>query len=190
MSQLCTCHNSRAVLVCAKLWHDLIIIFTSEQHMYFLSTRFGSWVHKLFVKCILGPCETTSLTDHWSELWMNEFRCLQINTSINLSNPDDTYRYLLSYPDYIYVHVSLIDPWWYMYVSLIGQTWWYIYVSGGGGGGGGGTRSGFIRGCAAPGSEPLPYFRESRILKTYPILGKSHNPGHPKRSGLQKHTLF
>ena len=53
-----------------------------------------------------------------------------------------------------------------------------------------GNRSGFIRGCAAPGSEPLPYFRESRTPKTYPILGKSHNPGHPKRSGLQKHTPF
>ena len=58
------------------------------------------------------------------------------------------------------------------------------------GGGGGGTQSGFIRGCAAPGSEPLPYFRENRTPKTYPILGKSHNPRHPKRSGLQKHTLF
>ena len=57
-------------------------------------------------------------------------------------------------------------------------------------GGGGDTRSGFIRGCAAPGFEPLPYFRESRTPKTYPILGKSHNPGHPKRSGPQKHTLF
>ena len=45
-------------------------------------------------------------------------------------------------------------------------------------------------GCAAPGSEPLPYFRESQTPKTYPIVGKSHNPGHPKRSGLQKHTLF
>ena len=55
---------------------------------------------------------------------------------------------------------------------------------------GGNTRPGFIRGCAAPGSEPLPYFRESRTPKTYPILGKSHNPGHPKRSGLQKHTLL
>ena len=56
---------------------------------------------------------------------------------------------------------------------------------GGGGGGVLGQRSGFIRGCAALGSEPLPYFRESRTPKTYPILGKSHNPGHPKRSGLQ-----
>ena len=51
----------------------------------------------------------------------------------------------------------------------------------GGGGGGGGTRSGFIRGCAAPGSEPLPYFRESQTPKKFPILGKSHIPG--TRSG-------
>ena len=50
-------------------------------------------------------------------------------------------------------------------------------------GGGGGTRSGFIWGCAAPGSEPLPYFREKRTPKTYPILGKSHYPGHWKWSG-------
>ena len=55
---------------------------------------------------------------------------------------------------------------------------------------GGGTQSGFIRGCAAPGSEPLPYFRENRTPKTYPILGKSHNPRHPKRAGLQKHNPF
>ena len=57
-------------------------------------------------------------------------------------------------------------------------------------GGAWGTRPGFILGCAAPGSEPFPYFRESRTPKTYPILGKSHNPGHPKQSRLQKYTLF
>ena len=50
---------------------------------------------------------------------------------------------------------------------------------------GGGTRSG-----AAPGSETLPYFRESRTPKTYLILGKSHNPGHPKWSGLQNMPYF
>ena len=43
---------------------------------------------------------------------------------------------------------------------------------------------------AAAGSEPLPYFMESQTPKTYPILGKSHNPGHLKRSGLQNDTLF
>ena len=64
--------------------------------------------------------------------------------------------------------------------------WWnanihYDSMGGGGGVGGGVTRSGLIRGCAAPGSEPLPYFKESRTPKTYPILGKSHNPGHPKQ---------
>ena len=51
----------------------------------------------------------------------------------------------------------------------------FILVGGGGGGG------------AAAGSEPLAYFRESRTPKIYPILGKSHNPGHSKWSRLQKH---
>ena len=68
--------------------------------------------------------------------------------------------------------------------SLCHHTCWIALLPGGD------TRSGFIQGCAAPGSEPLPYFRESRTLKTYPIVGKSHNPGHQKRSELQKHTLF
>ena len=41
------------------------------------------------------------------------------------------------------------------------------------------------------GPNPYPaYFRENRTPKTYPILGKSHNPRHPKRAGLQKHNLF
>ena len=56
--------------------------------------------------------------------------------------------------------------------------------------GGGGTRSGFIRGCAAPGSEPLPYFRESRTPKTYPILGKFDKITPYFREIWQNHTLF
>ena len=56
--------------------------------------------------------------------------------------------------------------------------WTLVKFHIGGGGGGGG---------AAAGSEPLAYFRESRTPKIYPILGKSHNPGHSKWSGLQKH---
>ena len=65
-------------------------------------------------------------------------------------------------------------------------------MCGGGGGGGGalGQISSVMWGSAAPGSEPLPYFRESRTLKTYPILGKFHNPGHPMWSGLKKYSLF
>ena len=71
-------------------------------------------------------------------------------------------------------------------VVVVVLTIWRLLHIPGGGGGGGGTGSGFIQFHAALGSEPLPYFRESRTPKTYPILGKSHNPGHPKRSGLQK----
>ena len=43
------------------------------------------------------------------------------------------------------------------------------------------------RGGAAVGFEPLAYFTESRTPKIYPILSKSHNPGHSKWSRLQKH---
>ena len=69
---------------------------------------------------------------------------------------------------------------------------WNICVNPGGGGGGGGGALGQVSygGVQLRGPKPLPYFRESRTPKTYPILGKYHNPGHPKRSGLQKHTLF
>ena len=54
------------------------------------------------------------------------------------------------------------------------------------GGGGVGTRSGFIRGCAAPGSEPLPYFRESRTPKTYPILGEISQSRAPEAVQIPK----
>ena len=87
-------------------------------------------------------------------------------------------------------NLSMVDPqwnmlcWWLLPHKVLRCGWLWV------GDPGGGTRSGFIRGCAAPGSEPLPYFRENWTPKTYPILGKSHNPGHPKWSGLKKHTLF
>ena len=71
----------------------------------------------------------------------------------------------------------------------------YVFIEfdpggGGGGGGGGGTQSGFIQGCAAPGSEPLPYFRESRTPKTYPILGKFDKITPYFREIWQNHTLL
>ena len=52
--------------------------------------------------------------------------------------------------------------------------------------GGGGTRSGFIRGCAAPGSEPLSYFRESRTPKTYPYFREISQSRAPEAVRTQK----
>ena len=40
------------------------------------------------------------------------------------------------------------------------------------------------------GPNPYPILGKAGHSETYPILGKSHNPGHPKRSGIRKHTLF
>ena len=36
-SQFCTCHSSLAVVLCAKLWPDWIIIFMQEEYMYLFS---------------------------------------------------------------------------------------------------------------------------------------------------------
>ena len=60
----------------------------------------------------------------------------------------------------------------------LGWGWgWGVGVGVGGGGWGvggvgvgvGGSHTGYGPGCAAPRSEPLPYFRESQTPKTYPI---------------------
>ena len=41
ISQFCTCHNSWAVVVCAKLWYDRIIVFTSR------ATKSQCFIHEL-----------------------------------------------------------------------------------------------------------------------------------------------
>ena len=55
-SQFCRCHDSWAVMACAKLWPDLIISF--HVRATYIFTRFGLWAHKLFVKCIPESVET------------------------------------------------------------------------------------------------------------------------------------
>ena len=54
---------------------------------------------------------------------------------------------------------------------------------------GGCTWSGFIQGCAAL-VRTVPYFKESRTPKTYPILGKTHNPGHRTSPECQNIPYF
>ena len=51
-SPLCTCHDSSAVVTCAKLWPDLVIIFHVISTCNF--TRFELWAHKLFVRWVSG----------------------------------------------------------------------------------------------------------------------------------------
>ena len=50
-SKFCTCHDSSAVVACAKFISGWVIIFT-ESKTY--STRFGVCAHKLFVKLVPG----------------------------------------------------------------------------------------------------------------------------------------
>ena len=47
MPQFCTCHDSSAVMTCAKLWHDWIIIKIKTKNNF---TRFQLRAHKPFVK--------------------------------------------------------------------------------------------------------------------------------------------
>ena len=49
-SQICTGHDSSAVVTYAKLWPDLIIIHHVRATWIF--TRFELWTHKLFVKWV------------------------------------------------------------------------------------------------------------------------------------------
>ena len=45
-SQICTCHDSSAVMARAKLWHDQInIIHKTATHIF---TKFGLWARKSF----------------------------------------------------------------------------------------------------------------------------------------------
>ena len=51
-SQICACHDSWAVVACAKLWPLLIIVFNFNMLRNF--SRFGLQAPKPFVKCISG----------------------------------------------------------------------------------------------------------------------------------------
>ena len=51
-SQICTCHDSLAVMTCANLWLDRIIIFHTRATYVF--TLFKLWVHDMLVKLCVG----------------------------------------------------------------------------------------------------------------------------------------
>ena len=60
-SKISTCHDSWAVVACAKLWPNLNF-FLCKSNTYFYS-RFGLWAHEPFVKQVLVPIATlTSMT--------------------------------------------------------------------------------------------------------------------------------
>ena len=52
MSQICTCHDSLAVMAYAKLWPDLMIMFYVKAMC--ILTKFGSRAYRLFVKLAPG----------------------------------------------------------------------------------------------------------------------------------------
>ena len=54
-SPFCTCHDSSAVVACAKFWPDLIITFRER------AIRFGSWAHRPFVNSVPGLLECNTI---------------------------------------------------------------------------------------------------------------------------------
>ena len=68
-SQICTFHNSSAVVTCAKLWPDRIIIF-SVKATWFL-TRLGLWAHKSWWNGSLTHCH------EWRKAYNKGQCCLQ-----------------------------------------------------------------------------------------------------------------
>ena len=63
-SQFCTCHDSWAVVACAKLWTDLIIIF--HVIVIYIFTRLGLWAHKWFVKWVRqGDMSPDGIREPW-----------------------------------------------------------------------------------------------------------------------------
>ena len=62
MSKFCICHDSSAVVACAKFWLDYFIIFHTRAAHIFI--RFGLWAHKPFVKWVAvggGGCGWSGL---------------------------------------------------------------------------------------------------------------------------------
>ena len=72
-SQTCTCHDSWAVMTCAKLWPNLSIIF--EVGVKLIFTRFQLWAYKPFAKWVPGrKCFVGDFVDtHWGK-WL----CTQV----------------------------------------------------------------------------------------------------------------
>ena len=62
-SQICTCHDSSAVVTCAKLWPDWMINLTVWTTWFF--TRFGQWAHKPCVEWVPGSQRCATVGDMW-----------------------------------------------------------------------------------------------------------------------------
>ena len=65
-SHVCTCHDSSAVVTCAKLWLNLVFICHVKLPCIFV--RFGSWSHKLLIKQFLDSSHHDKPHYHDSEL--------------------------------------------------------------------------------------------------------------------------
>ena len=70
-SQFCTCHDSLAVVTCAKLWPDWIIRIKINAKRVF--TRFQPWAHKSLVRRV----PSTHAVMKWFKIWIETIILIQ-----------------------------------------------------------------------------------------------------------------
>ena len=78
-SWFCTCHNSSAVVTCAKLWPDCIIRIKIRTKITCKS--FQLWAHNLFVKWSLGVWQLQGRPTPWPENLTQDWTFGQTNGS-------------------------------------------------------------------------------------------------------------
>ena len=98
-SQFCTCHDSSAVMTCAKLWPDEINIFhVGAMHIL---TRFGLWAHNpiaIWVYVHISRDDSRSVPSQWETALL----CNDVSHGLDASLESTLYIYKVPC-----VHLSL-----------------------------------------------------------------------------------
>ena len=115
MSKFCTCHDSSAVMTCAKLWPDLIIIIIVKARIIF--TRFQLWAHKTFAKQVPGNAHHQAAGYFWTEKYLLDvchaiYKCWIFNM-IRIS-----WWFLGPLPLLFYCNSNYM-LWWFPWVNLV-----------------------------------------------------------------------
>ena len=98
-SQFCACHDNWAVMTCAKLRSDRIIIFQIKTH--WLYARFGLWLYKPLVTWILGLTHDLGLGN------LHTFKTLRPRQN-GRHFPDDIFKWIfLNENVWISINISL-----------------------------------------------------------------------------------
>ena len=94
--QICTCHDSWAVMTCANLWPDLTVIW--DVRTIFIFTSFGFWAHKPLVKLV--PANTNI---EWREFgYSNNAK----NSHVDILQMEEYFFEWINYALYMYIDIG------------------------------------------------------------------------------------